>query len=493
MPPAPNAAAQFKEAKWHMNSGRSAMAAAACEQILKKNPRDAEALILMGMAYLGMGRNADCRRASEKAMALRPRDPRPHHQIASSFLHEGRFADVDRALARGFRECGPHQVLVALQAERLIATADYEAAYQACKPLLDGGVLEPHLVSSAAQACIHTDRRDEGVALLRQCLERDLQPMARSALLFILSETLDFMGRHDEAFIAVKEANDLKNAAPDPAHQSAAIDLYLKGWTREAVGAIPRGAPTELPVFVVGFWRSGTTLVEQTLSSHPQVFGAGELTLLRAFAQERHDPQLPRGEPLILEPAALSRATIDRLSRGYLDHVRRLAPAAARITDKLPPNFMFLGLIQAAFPGAKVIHCVRDPVDTCISCFFNLRGSISYTHDLRALGSFYRDYQRIMAHWKSVLDLPILDVVYEDFVADQEAVARRLIDFIGLPWDEACLRPHENTRVALTRSIHQVRKPVYGTSVARWKRYERHLGPLIEALGDAVGGRGPTP
>ncbi len=473
-----------------MSEGRSAVAAEICEQAVKRHPGHFEANSLLGTIYLSLGRNVEARRASEKAMALRPRDPRPHQQIASSYIHEGKFADAERVLARALRECGSHPILVGVRAEMLVDAGDYQGAYEACKPLINAGNLDIHLVVSLARACLQTGRMAEGAEVVRACLrEREPKAMARAALLFALAECLDAMGEYDQAFIAVREANDLKNTAPPPAEQSAAVDRYVSAWTREAIAAMPHAAPTDLPVFIVGFWRSGTTLVEQTLSSHPRVFGGGERTEILNFAHERHDPRVPRGEPLILDPRSLPRATIERFSRTHLDRLRRLSSGAARVTDKLPVNFVHLGLISVLFPGAKVIHCTRNPVDTCVSCYFNLQGSISYAHDLRALGSFCRDYQRIMAHWKSVLDLPMLDIAYEDVVADHPAAARRLVDFVGLEWDEACLRPHENTRVALTRSIHQVRKPVYGSSVARWKRYEKHLGPLIEALGDAGPGR----
>jgi hypothetical protein len=487
MPPPANPAAQIQEALWHLNSGRTATAITACEAILRKNPQDFEALTLLGMAFLSLGRHPDCRRASEKARDLRPRDPRPHHQIATSLLQEGRFDDVDRALERGFRECGRHPILVAARAERLVTTADYEEAYQVCKPLIDAGSLDAHLISAAGQACLRTGRLDEGIALLRACLDSGIHPMARSALLYTLSEALDDSGDHDGAFVALNEANGLKNVPPDLEDQSREMDRYIAAWSREAALAVPRGAPTDLPVFIVGFWRSGTTLIEQTLSSHPQVFGGGEMTLLMRFAHEKRPGPDGPGPSLVSDPAGIGRGAIDRFSRAYLAHLKKLAPGAARVTDKLPPNFMYLGLIAALFPGARVIHCLRDPVDTCVSCYFNMRGGLSYTHDLRALGSFYRDYKRLMAHWKSVLDLPILDVSYEGFVADQETNARKVVEFLGLPWDDRCLRPHENKRVALTRSIHQVRKPVYGSSVQRWRRYERHLGPLFEALGDEIG------
>jgi hypothetical protein len=158
-----------------------------------------------------------------------------------------------------------------------------------------------------------------------------------------------------------------------------------------------------------------------------------------------------------------------------------------RITDKMLLNFLHLGLIALLFPQARVIHCRRDPLDTCVSCFFqNFRG-LTFTLDLADLGNYYRDYERLMDHWRRALPLPMFKVVYEDLVASPEDVSRRLIDFCGLPWDERCLRSHESSRPVRTVSKLQVRQPIYSSSVGRWRRYESHLGPLREALRGAGG------
>lgn len=484
MPPPPAGAAElFNAGVAHMNAGRFPEAVAAAEKFVRAYPNAPAGHQMLGAALLSVGRYADCRRACEKAIRLKPSDPRPHYQLATTLLREGRLADAHRAIDRAVRDCGPDPYLAAVRAECLLTAGDYQGAYDACKTLIDAGTLNECLAESFAKACGRTARHAEGVDVLRRRLAGEgLPPMARGSILCVLAELCDAIGRYDEAFKAMEAAHSLKNRAPDPAAQSRAVDACIAAWSREAIAGLPRAPRTDLPVFIVGFWRSGTTLVEQTLSCHPQVFGAGELPLLHAWAHERHDPRLPRSEPLITDLSCLTRDAIERLSRSYLAHLRRLAPRAARITDKLPTNFVNLGIISLAFPGAKVIHCTRDPADTCVSCYFNLHGNAPYAHDLRALGSFYRDYQRLMDHWKSVLDLPILDVSYEAFVADQEAGARRLVEFVGLPWDDACLRPHENRRVALTRSIDQVRKPMYKSSIARWKHYEKHLGRLLDAL-----------
>jgi hypothetical protein len=188
----------------------------------------------------------------------------------------------------------------------------------------------------------------------------------------------------------------------------------------------------------------------------------------------------------LTEPAA------ERLAHAYLVQLERRAPGAARITDKLPSNFLNLGLICLLFPDARVIHCVRDPRDTCLSCYFqNFVGQHDYAYDLHDLGVYYRGYERLMAHWGRVVDVPMLTVSYEQLVENQEEQSRRLIAFCELPWDERCLRFHASGRDVVTASYGQVRNPIYRSSVGRWRHYEKHLGPLLAALSGAAQGSGP--
>ena len=181
--------------------------------------------------------------------------------------------------------------------------------------------------------------------------------------------------------------------------------------------------------------------------------------------------------------SALTQIQCDHLAQGYLEHLASLSPDAERVTDKMPNNFLHLGLINLLFPEARVIHCVREPRDTCLSCYFqNFGPGLSFSHDLASLGAYYRQYQRLMRHWASVLDIAMMEVGYEELVADQEGVSREMIEFCGLDWDERCLRFHDAKRVVVTASYDQVRQPLYQQSVERWRNYERHLSPLIEAL-----------
>jgi hypothetical protein len=235
-------------------------------------------------------------------------------------------------------------------------------------------------------------------------------------------------------------------------------------------------------VFIVGMVRSGTSLVEQILSSHPDVHGAGELPDIIQITNGLQDflgASAPYPECLSL----LKQEHLDALAQHYLEHLKQISPDARRVVDKMPGNFMHLGLIEMLFPEARVIHCMRDPVDTCLSAYFqDFSRSHPYAYDLSNLGAFYRAYLKVMAHWRKILRLPLFELQYEDLIANQEQVSRALIEFCGLEWDDRCLQFHETQRFVGTASYDQVNRPLYKQSVARWKRYERHLGPLLAAL-----------
>jgi hypothetical protein len=229
--------------------------------------------------------------------------------------------------------------------------------------------------------------------------------------------------------------------------------------------------PSERPVFIVGMIRSGTTLAEQILASHRAVFGAGELMFWNSAAAGYH-PAAPGGA---LEARALS-----DLASQYLRLLKTLAADALRAVDKMPGNFLHLGLIHAALPHARIIHMRRHPIDTCLSIYFQHFESFhAYATDLEDLAHYYTEYLRLMTHWRS--NLPpgtILDVPYEGLVGDQEAWSRRMLEFIGLPWDPQCIDFHRTERTVITASKWQVRQKLSNSSVNRWRNYEKFIGPL---------------
>ena len=294
----------------------------------------------------------------------------------------------------------------------------------------------------------------------------------------------DRSGRYDEAFARFRRSNELllerrarRGETYDRRAHSALVDRIIETFTPAFFAARKdAGRPGERLIFIVGVPRSGTTLTEQILSSHPGIFGAGELEDIFDMAKAIEG-----------YPEALADFTADdwrRRAAAYLAHIDALDSESTRVCDKLPRNFIHLGLIAVLFPGARVVHCRRNGTDTCLSNYFHYFSSlIRYNNDFADLAAYYRDYHRLMTHWKSVLPLPIFDLHYEEMVGDQERVTRGLIDFAGVEWDDACLAFHRNPRPVRTASNIQVRQTIYKSSVERWRNYERHVGVLRQALG----------
>lgn len=330
------------------------------------------------------------------------------------------------------------------------------------------------------------DGTTEAIAMseLHRCQDT-LDDRSRILLSYSLGRISDRQGGAEQAFQHYLEANNTQSS----------LSLYSAEDNRERFGAIqsafskefflenPRvGSESACPIFIVGMPRSGTSLVEQILSSHPQVFGAGELDDLDAFA---HRLEVIRSKPFFEEIADFDPSVMERFAGRYLSKIQALSRGADRVTDKMPQNFRYIGLIKLAFPNAKIIHCRRNPVDTCLSLFTNIFGGVhEYSHDLTNLGHYYRDYARLMEHWHAVLPFRIYDVRYEDIVADSENEIRALLNFCDLSFDQGCLEFHKNKRVVATASATQVRRPMYQDSIQRWTRYGKQLAPLITILRD---------
>jgi tetratricopeptide (TPR) repeat protein len=308
----------------------------------------------------------------------------------------------------------------------------------------------------------------------------------RVCLHFALGKAHLDAGEPAQAFARLREGNRLKRATF--AYDAAQSEIWMASIATHFPAVLfdrhpESGALSQTPLFVLGMPRSGTTLIEQILASHPQVHGAGELGyLLQSLEFVRQSNGLPPYPQAadILQPQHLA-----QIGHAYLDKAKGLAPDAARIVDKLPGNFLYAGLIHLALPGARIIHCRRDAVDTCLSCYSKLfTGEHEYAYDLAELGKFYRSYETLMQHWRRVLpSTSYIEIDYESVVDDLEGAARRLIEFSGLPWDEACLNFHTTRRPVRTASMNQVRQPIYGSSVGRWQAYREHLSPLLAALG----------
>ncbi|RME34024.1 MAG: sulfotransferase, partial [Gammaproteobacteria bacterium] len=339
----------------------------------------------------------------------------------------------------------------------------------------------------AALATIRRPRTDDPLcreieaALAGEGLPRE----ERERLLFALGAACDRSAEYDRAFELFDQGNRLHREAVDydagafEANVERMLAEYEPGrW--EHLRAADGEAPD--PVFIVGMPRSGSTLIEQILACHPQIGAAGEVTAL-----EQAGGGLARR--LWLDPAQVAGLDREQVAAVAADYRRRVAQAAAGrplVTDKMLSNHRFLHLAAALFPRARVIHCLRDPRDACFSAWTHLFYRAAYTFDLEELGRTWVATRRLLEFWREVLPIPVIPVRYEALVSEPEAQVRSLLEALGLPWDERCLRFHESDRVVHTASTGQVRRPLYTSSVGRWRNYERHLGPLLEALGPVL-------
>jgi tetratricopeptide (TPR) repeat protein len=411
-------------------------------------PRQAKLQRELGLVYLRTKRAAEATTWLERSIAVAPDDPAnsdTHLTLAIVFSNAGLFDDAEAHFDRSIT----------------LAPANAGVAYYG-------------LVSSRRM----TERDRPVLARIRGARDRPGIPEASAMMLdFAAGKMLDDLAEYEGAMQHFDLANRRRRELSqpfDPSLQRSETDRILEHLSPESLADVgPHGDPSEVPTLVLGMPRSGTTLVDRILSSHPAVRGAGELPFWN-----------PRG------PAWLAAGRVDRAARAARDRVDYLcvleACGAERVTDKMPFNFRWIGLVHALFPGARIVHCRRDPVATCFSIYstpFSRNWPFASEHT--SLAAYYKEYARLLAHWRGSLpDKTLIDVDYEDVVDDLEGVGRRLIDRVGLPWDARCAHPEKNPETIATASKWQARQPVYRSSIDRWRHYERWLGDLTRALGD---------
>lgn len=447
-------------------------------------PNYAQAALNAGQLLSDMGQREGAIAMLRRAHALEP-DNRTAELALIDALQTGEQAEEAERLAEKMHARDPEDVRAMVQLGNVrVVLGKRESAVELSRKAY---ALEPES-AGVLSLLAETDRESDSESLLAE-IEDLLSDESRHAfrhrigLNFSAARLCEKLSLHEQAFghyvagnAARHEQLERLDKAYDGKRFEEAVDKIIAAFGPERFKGAG-GSPSELPVFIVGMPRSGTSLTEQILASHPRAMGAGELGeigQINRWLRNRHD-----------FPEKLPTERLKEAAKGYLTHVGRIGKGAARVTDKMPGNFNSLGLITLMFPNARIIHTRRDPMDNCLSCFAqNFRADgLSWSTRLEDLAHQSCHYHRLMDHWRAVLPPGrMLEIDYEETVADFEGQARRIVDFIGLEWDDACLRFYETERAVVTASRSQVRQPIYKSSVGRWKRYGDGVKPLLDAL-----------
>jgi tetratricopeptide (TPR) repeat protein len=458
--------------------GDNEVAVSAFENSLKLDPTSLIALTSLGQLYLELTRRDDAIRVFRRAHEIAPDTARGQIQLARALREEGDFAGAEQALRRAL-ELEPGSVDALEVVSNLMQQL---GRFDEAVDVIDRAIeLEParnRLYFNRIYCRKATDDDRSLLAKLEQVSPAD--PSEGRYVHYSLAKAYNDLGQLPEAMTHYDQANTamralLGNREFERDIHRAEFDRKMATFTPEFFQRhLAAGSADETPVFIVGMIRSGTTLVEQILSSHPQVTGAGELLF---WFQRAHELVSREGD-------RVNAPAIQKVQADYIKLLQGIDPDAARVTDKMPNNYMFLGQIHLAFPKARIIHCRRHPVDNCLSIYMTpYQIPLDFAHDKANIAFVYREYQRLMAHWEAVIPAEnLLKVDYETLVADPEPSVRRMVDFVGLDWDEACLRPEDNDRAVKTPSMWQVRQPVYKTSTERWRKYEPWLGEFASLL-----------
>jgi Flp pilus assembly protein TadD len=454
---------RYKEAELHFR------------QAVGIKPDDPEAYCNLGTLLRWTGDNGEAEILLRRALKLKPHYVDARISLGLTLIFLGRLHEA-RAHLKKVLKVAPHHAC-ALSGMGHIARL--EGRFDEAKAMFKSALeVKPKMPNAwAALAGIRKMTASDGDWLkgAKEIAASGVAPLEEAEMRFAIGKYCDDVNDFDQAFQNYKRANKLlKTVAEtyDRDVRTCFVDDLIRGYNREAISKVQGGACVSMkPVFVVGMMRSGTSLAEQIIASHPAAKGAGELGFW-SDTVSAHEFDLREG--------MLSEPTRKKLADEYLRVLAGHSGDALRIVDKTPVNSDYLGAVHSVFPHARIIYMRRDPIDSCLSCYFQQFSAVhNFTMDLSDLAHYYREHRRLMAHWRAVLPPgSMLDVPYAELVADPATWTRKILDFLGLEWDDRCLNFHETKRPVATASAWQVRQKIYKDSVDRWRNYQKFIGPL---------------
>ena len=470
---------------------------------LELKPDFTEVHINLGIEFRDLGKLDEAIACFRRALELKPDFAEVHVNLGIAFKKQGKPDEATACYRRALElkpDCAEAHSNLGVVLEEMGDLQDAENSFRAALRLNSRSAFAHHKLAELLGGRLP----ENDMAAQRRLMEqgsasdeqRELPDAERLLLHFSLAYVLDAQGEYAEAAEHLDRGNALRlselrkrGQEYDPQEHELLVARMIATCTPdffERVGGF--GLESELPVFVVGLPRSGTTLIEQVLASHSQIFGAGETKLV-------NDTMVAlggQGTDFVEGLRQLNRQTARHLATQHLETLREFSRTAPRIVNKMPENYLYLGLLASLFPRAKFIHCRRDLRDVAVSCWMTHFQEIRWANDQQHIASRFHEYQRIMEHWRKVLPVPLLEVDYEETVADLEGVARKLVAWCGLSWEPSCLEFQQTKRPVRTASVVQVRQPIFRASVGRWKHYEQALASLFARLRDVVGNnRGP--
>lgn len=445
--------------------------------------------LVVSLFFQGGGSNIGMKYA-EKAIELNPDNPEAHYAMAIVLF---RLGDWDRAIVsidRALKMAPDNEIYIGQKADLLHHLGRNKEAYELALPLVSNRTtFNYYSLGVLSRIAGDYGKEAEIVNLLDKALaNKNLEPVVRSQLSFSAGELHDKLGQYNKAFSCIDDGNKLRNIKSNIEVTAQLVTEIKQQFSKAFFNQAPRAeSPSNKPIFIIGMPRSGTSLTEKILASHSQVFGANELNEIQSIS---HDLPKVTASSQKAFPACVVDLTpehLENMAQRYLDFIHELDPGNhARITDKMPQNFLYIGIIALLYPESPIIHCVRDPMDTCLSCYFQNftagSGGMAFTFDLTSLGQYYRLYEGMMAHWNRVLPGRIYDIHYESLVSNPQLEIEKLLQHCKLEWEKACMEHDKSTHITTTASYDQVRQPINTKSVERWRRYEKQLAPLRAAL-----------